>query len=137
MPITPEEHQKILDLYEPCKGNMAEAVRRFKKDTGRAIVYQTVKKYWEKAGYEINPMGGRRVALNGGRGALTEEEIQHVIQAFYIYDGNAQRAAKEMPYSYNTFYKYWKEGGLIKRKKMTKPKKSNLENVIESHIPSK
>lgn len=131
------EISEVLKLYRPCDRNSVEAARRFKQKYNRSISAQTIINYWKKEDYEINSHGGKRIALYGERGALTDEEIQEVIEAYDKYQGSVAWAANELPYSIPTFTKYWGLHGLeiknpYKIHKRRKLEEKTIDDVLES-----
>jgi hypothetical protein len=109
--ISDELKARILELYEECNGSRAETIRRL-KSSGTPVSETPIKKIWKEAGFKSNPRGGRRVALNGGRGALADDEIAEIVDAYDTYDGNLGKAINGLKkYSGLTIKTYWEKAG--------------------------
>ncbi len=97
----------------------SDAGRLFKKLGSAAAVSKEigagvdrVRNFLHREGYELK-QGGRRVASNGGRGALSEDEIKKVLGKYKTFHGCSGCASRDS-YSRDTFNTYWYLAGLPK-----------------------
>jgi len=104
-----EEEERIIEMYESCSGNTAEAERRLKVG-GIDISRMTIKSRWEAKGFKLNSHGGTRKRLDGRVGNLTELQIDEIVEE---YGGSFTRTAKRVGHSEETVTKYLKIRGII------------------------
>jgi hypothetical protein len=116
MSFTTEQINKVLEYHTITHADARKASETFYNDFKITISPYTVRTYWRKNGLKVNPKGGVRYALNGGRGTLTDEEIKEVVAAYETYNGRPTIARKAIvndkgkpKYSTATFQKYWEK----------------------------
>lgn len=121
-----KEKAQILGIYELANGNSEEAARLLSKNMPFPPTSGTIRNYWKNEGYKINPRGGKRIALNGGRGAFRPEEEKAIIEAYHAF-GSAYKAARNLPYSYtaisNVLIRNKLKTGIRKRKDISLEKR--------------
>lgn len=126
-----DDKSKVLAIYSIVNGNAVEAVRQLEQNYNISISAPTIRTYWRKEKYKMSSHGGRRVALHGGRGALSDEEIQEVLSFYDKYDGHTWIASLNEPYSSHTIKKYWELHGLEIKNRTNKSKRESIDDILE------
>lgn len=127
MAFTPDEDLLIYRAYEICNHNRAAASRYLRDQYRLRADPTTIGRKWKARGWKLNPHGGKRIALNGGRGALTDEEIRKVIALKGVYDSMNQ-AAKNSPYGYGTIWNHSRKHELS----ITEPSEQSIDALINN-----
>lgn len=127
MALTPYQNSLVDRVFDICHGNCAAVHRYLKEEHNFLIDPSTIRRKCKANGRKLNPHGGKRIALNGGRGALTDEEIMEVIALKSVYDSMNQ-AAKNSPYGYGTIWTHWKKDELS----ITEPEEQSIDDVINN-----
>lgn len=102
LPLSNDRVRRIVDSHKTYDGNALRAGRDLGHNTS------TIISHWRAAGKEIKPCGGV---------PLPSEEIDKIIKAHKIYDGNAYRAERDLGYDSSTIISHWRAAGLAIRPK--------------------
>ena len=99
--LTDKEQEKVIAAHATYNGCAEEAERQL------PYTSQTIIKYWRKAKLKIN---NRSIRADGKYVAqLEESQIETIVSAYVSYQGNANAAARNLPFSPPTIKKYWKQ----------------------------
>lgn len=127
MTFSPYQNSLIDRVFDICHGNCAAVHRYLKKEYNWLVDPSTIRRKCKANGRKLNPRGGKRIALNGGRGALTDEEISEVIALKSVYD-SINQAAKNSPYGYGTIWNHFKKHELS----ITESSEQSIDAVINN-----
>ncbi len=96
--LTPQKIQEIIDSYPRFQGNAYQAAKH--------LLYSrnTILYHWRNAGLEISKPINRQ--------KLSEERIGEIKKAHETFNGNAREAARHLPYSVSTIWRYWNKARL-------------------------
>lgn len=105
MAFTYEDKNAMAQCYITANFNAPAASRIFTELYGKTVSTCYLRKVCvEEYKLPVAKHGGKRIALNGGRGALTAEEEQRVIKALKKHK-NILEAAKKTGFSTTVFYR--------------------------------
>ena len=111
--VTPSMRYRedIFAAYKLSGGSAAKAQKQL-EEKGISLSVTTIMKCWKGEGLKMASHGGRRVSLVGLRGALSDDEIEMVMQSYKDYNGCVSCAERYGHFSIKTYKKYWRLHGL-------------------------
>ena len=113
-PFSDDEVVEIINAFHTYNGNADEAARHL------SYSHTSFLRYWNIANLTT-------VTHDRRGNALTQEQINEIINAHETYGGVANRASKHILRTVPTILKYWREAGL-------KTRKLNKENDIAARV---
>ncbi len=127
--LSEEEERKVIEAWKTYNGNATRAAKDIGYDVG------TIKKHWQSHGLKA-------VGHGGGNTGLPKEDIERIISAHKIYQGNLAQASTNLGYSTMTIRKYWKQTGLqsegrkisVNKEKKLGPTKRRLSQTTIDQI---
>ncbi|MFC1753970.1 hypothetical protein ACFL96_11370 [Thermoproteota archaeon] len=116
-PLTPEQHAQVVQAYYDYEGNACKA------DQNLPFAQSTIISHWRKEDLEIRPMV---------RDSLPQEDIDRIIEAHSLYNGNCHKARDKIKISRPTIRKYWKQAGLIARGNYIDDERE--QRIVDAHL---
>ena len=102
-PLTDGEITSLVTAHESFGGNATSVARHL------GYSKTTVLHYWRNLGFKVKN--------HGAHNKVTDEELRAIISAHSEFNGNANRAARELNRNPSTILKYWKGEDLVIRPK--------------------
>ena len=114
--LNQQQIDEIVAAHSTFDGNASQAANDMPYNNN------TIIKYWKEAGLETGSRGSDR--------KLNQEQIDAIVNAHPIYNGNVVEAARNLPHREHTIQKYWEEVGL----ELKEPQKRNLTQEQKAEI---